>query len=77
MIEVNIVVCRAVSRQRLSKHIPAATDAHATIEGLLETVFSTWSVQGVIRTIEARIIQFEGNRRSERTSARKQRTSHY
>jgi hypothetical protein len=36
---------RAVSRQRLSKNIPAATDTHATIEVLLETVFSTRSVQ--------------------------------
>jgi hypothetical protein len=28
-----------VSRQRLGKHVPAATDKHATIEILLETVF--------------------------------------
>jgi hypothetical protein len=30
-----------VSRQRLGKHVPAATDKHKTIEVLLETVFST------------------------------------
>jgi ParB-like chromosome segregation protein Spo0J len=33
------------SRQRLGKHVPAATDTHATIEVLLETVFSTRSMQ--------------------------------
>jgi hypothetical protein len=49
------VECRAVSRQRFDKHVPAATDTHATPEELLETVFSTQSVQKVIRTTEARI----------------------
>jgi hypothetical protein len=34
-----------VSRQRLGKHIPAATDTHATIEVLLETAFSIRSLQ--------------------------------
>jgi hypothetical protein len=34
-----------VFRQRLGKHVPAATDTRATIEILLETVFSTRSVQ--------------------------------
>jgi hypothetical protein len=34
-----------VFRQRLGKHVPAATDTHATIEVLLKTVFSTRSVQ--------------------------------
>jgi hypothetical protein len=38
-------VCRAICRQRLGKHVPAATDTHATIQILLETVFSTRSVQ--------------------------------
>jgi hypothetical protein len=38
------VACRAVHGQRLGKHFPAATDAHATIEVLLETGFSTQSV---------------------------------
>jgi hypothetical protein len=33
-----------LSRQRLGKHVPAAKDTHATIEVLLETVFSTLSV---------------------------------
>jgi hypothetical protein len=37
--------CRAVYRQRLGKHFHAATDMHATIEVLLETVFSIRSVQ--------------------------------
>jgi hypothetical protein len=40
-----IVACRAVSMQRLCKHVPAATDTHEKIEILLETVFSTQSVQ--------------------------------
>jgi ParB-like chromosome segregation protein Spo0J len=34
-----------VSRQRLGKHVPAAMDTYVTIEVLLETVFSTRSVQ--------------------------------
>jgi hypothetical protein len=34
-----------LSRQRLGKHVPAATDTHATIEVLLETAFSIRSVQ--------------------------------
>jgi hypothetical protein len=34
-----------VSRQRLRKHVPAAMDMHAIIKILLETVFSTRSVQ--------------------------------
>jgi hypothetical protein len=34
-----------VSRQRLGNYIPAATDTNATIEVLLETVFSTRSVE--------------------------------
>jgi hypothetical protein len=41
----DIVACKAVSRQRLGKHVPAATDTYATIEVLSETVFSTRSVQ--------------------------------
>jgi hypothetical protein len=39
----NIVVCRAVSKQRLGKHVPVATD-----EVLLDITFSTWSVQKVL-----------------------------
>jgi hypothetical protein len=38
-----------VSRKRLGKHVPAATDTLATIELLLETAFSTRSVQRDIR----------------------------
>jgi hypothetical protein len=34
-----------VSRQRIGKHFSAAINTHATIEILLETMFSTWSVQ--------------------------------
>jgi hypothetical protein len=34
-----------VSRQRFSKHVPVPTDTHATIEVLLEMVFSTRSVK--------------------------------
>jgi hypothetical protein len=41
----SIVAYKAVSWQRLGEHIPVATDTHATIEILLETVFSTRSVQ--------------------------------
>jgi hypothetical protein len=41
----NTVTRRTASRQRLGKHVPAATNTHATIEVLLETVFSTRSVQ--------------------------------
>jgi hypothetical protein len=33
------------SRQRLHKHVPAATDTPATVEVLLKIVFSTRSVQ--------------------------------
>jgi hypothetical protein len=39
------VACRAISRQRLGKHVPSETDKYATLEVLLETVFSTRSVQ--------------------------------
>jgi hypothetical protein len=34
-----------LSRQRIGKYVPAATNTHTTIELLLETVFYTWSVQ--------------------------------
>jgi hypothetical protein len=34
-----------VARQRLRKHVPAATDTQATIEVLLKIVFSTRYVQ--------------------------------
>jgi hypothetical protein len=34
-----------ISRQRLGKHVPAAKYTHATIEVLLERVFSTRSMQ--------------------------------
>jgi hypothetical protein len=39
------VACTVVSRQRLAKHVPAATATHATIEVQLETVFSTRAEQ--------------------------------
>lgn len=35
-----------VSRQRVGKRVPAATDTHSTIELLLETVCSVRLVQG-------------------------------
>jgi hypothetical protein len=38
-----------VPRQRISKHVPAATNTHITIELLLETVFSARPVQSVYR----------------------------
>jgi hypothetical protein len=34
-----------LSGEQLGTHVPLATDTHATIEVLLETVFSTQSVQ--------------------------------
>jgi hypothetical protein len=34
-----------VSRQRLGKHVPVAADTYATIDVLLETLFSTRSMQ--------------------------------
>jgi hypothetical protein len=36
-----------VSRQQLDKHVPAATDAHATIHKLMEAVFSVVRVETV------------------------------
>jgi hypothetical protein len=42
---VNSSETRFVSRQLLSKQIPAVTDTHATIEVLLQRVFSARSVQ--------------------------------
>jgi hypothetical protein len=35
----------AAAREQLGKHVPAAADTHATIEGLLEMVFSIQSMQ--------------------------------
>jgi hypothetical protein len=35
----------AVSRQRISKHVPVTTNTYETIELLLEMVFSTRSVR--------------------------------
>jgi hypothetical protein len=64
------VACRAVSRQRLGKHVPAATDTHATIEVLLEIVFPTRSMQrGYKEENCSKNRQLEGSRRSERMSA--------
>jgi hypothetical protein len=44
-LEVSIVQCRAISRQRLSKHFPATMDTYAIIEVRLEIIFSTRSVR--------------------------------
>jgi hypothetical protein len=38
-------VMQPVSRRRIGKHVPAAMNTHSTIELLLETAFSTRSVQ--------------------------------
>jgi hypothetical protein len=43
----------AVARERLGKHIPAATDTHATIEESFETVFSVLSVPVSMRSAPA------------------------
>jgi hypothetical protein len=39
------VLCKLFLRQRIGKHVPAATNTKTTVELLLETVFSTGSVQ--------------------------------
>lgn len=41
----NVSETTLVSTERLGKQVPAATDTRTTIEMLLETVFSTLSVQ--------------------------------
>jgi hypothetical protein len=41
----NSIETTFVSRQRIGEHVPAVTDKHATTALLLETVFSTTSVQ--------------------------------
>jgi hypothetical protein len=40
-----------VARQRLGKHVPAATDTHAIIEEVMNSVFSTRSchIQYVVK----------------------------
>jgi hypothetical protein len=42
-----IIACIAVSRQLLGKYVPAATNTHATIEVLLEKVFSTAGAENI------------------------------
>jgi hypothetical protein len=56
-----------ISRQRLGKHVPAATDTHATIEVLLETVFSTRQPNQLYMEVCEEKRQLEGNRYSKRT----------
>jgi hypothetical protein len=34
----------AIARQRLSEHVPATTNTHATTEVLLDEMFSMWFV---------------------------------
>jgi hypothetical protein len=66
--ENNIIACTVISRQLLGKHVPAVTDTYVTIEVLLEMEFLLCPCKRVIRrTIEARIVQLEGSRRSDRT----------
>jgi hypothetical protein len=43
---INNGVMQPISRQRIHKYVPAATNTYTTIELLLETVFSNRSVQG-------------------------------
>jgi hypothetical protein len=43
--QINNGVMQPVSRQRISKHVPAAMNMNAAIELLLVTVFSTWFMQ--------------------------------
>jgi hypothetical protein len=62
---------RTISRQRLGKHVPAEMDTQATIEVLLCPCKMVIS-----RTTEARMVQFQGSRRSERTWSQKQRNNH-
>jgi 2'-5' RNA ligase len=50
---------RAVSRQRLGKYVPAATDMHITIQALFEWVFSTRSLQRVVKRISDAKKSFE------------------
>jgi hypothetical protein len=38
----------AIARQWLGKHIPAATNIHATTKKLLDVVFSMWSVYQIL-----------------------------
>jgi hypothetical protein len=42
---INNGVMQPVSRQRIGKHVPVATNTNTTIKLLLETLFSTLSVQ--------------------------------
>jgi hypothetical protein len=67
-----------ISRQRLRKHVPFATDTHATTEVLLETMFSARSVQRSYKEenlgnsqlcteVCEEKRQLEGSRNSERT----------
>jgi hypothetical protein len=45
----SVVRAMAVSRQRLGKHVPMATNTHITIELVLEMVFCTRSLQSVYK----------------------------
>jgi hypothetical protein len=63
-----------IPRQRLGKHVPATADTHATIKVMLETAFSTRSVQRgykednrVNSVLEAVERQLEEDRLSEGT----------
>jgi hypothetical protein len=38
------MITSSVARQQLGKHVSAKTDTHATVEELLESVFSVWSI---------------------------------
>jgi hypothetical protein len=47
------VVCTAVSRQRLGKHLPETMDTHEKIEVPLKTVFLVGPCKGVTRRINS------------------------
>jgi hypothetical protein len=52
----SVCVSPVVARQRLSKHVPAATNTHSTTEKLSHVVFSTHSVsyQTIIMQLKER-----------------------
>jgi hypothetical protein len=53
-----------IARQRLSKHIPAATNKYATTEELFEAVFSMRFVWYQIACVESKAINYSATRTS-------------
>jgi hypothetical protein len=59
----------SVARERLGKHVPAATDTQANLEELLEAVFSVLHVRGYIRSELVKIvIKLGGGQEYDRSS---------